>query len=64
MPPRSFQPTGRMSHHLLTDSTVRGENAMDLIKNVQRRMYEAGAGNVYVLVASVRRIDQLLIRFL
>ena len=40
----------------------RGENGMDLIKNVQR-MYEAGDGHVYVLAASIRSIDQLLACF-
>jgi transaldolase len=40
----------------------RGENGMDLIKNIQR-MYEAGDGHVYVLAASIRSIDQLLACF-
>ncbi|MGB8064921.1 MAG: transaldolase family protein [Candidatus Sulfotelmatobacter sp.] len=36
----------------------RGENGMDLIKNIQR-MYQAGDGHVHVLAASIRSIDQL-----
>ncbi len=40
----------------------RGENGMDLIKNIQR-MYEAGDGHVHVLAASIRSIDQLLACF-
>ncbi|MEO6829986.1 MAG: transaldolase family protein [Acidobacteriaceae bacterium] len=37
----------------------RGENGMDLIKNIQK-MYEGGDGHVYVLAASIRSVDQLL----
>ena len=37
----------------------RGENGMDLIKNIQR-MYRAGDGHVHVLAASIRSVDQLL----
>jgi transaldolase len=40
----------------------RGENGMDLIKNIQQ-MYKAGDGHVYVLAASIRSIDQLLACF-
>lgn len=40
----------------------RGENGMDLIKNIQR-MYEAGDGHVHVLAASIRSVDQLLACF-
>jgi transaldolase len=40
----------------------RGENGMDLIKNIQR-MYKAGDGHVYVLAASIRNIDQLFACF-
>ena len=40
----------------------RGENGMDLIKNIQR-MYQAGDGHVHVLGASLRSIDQLLACF-
>jgi transaldolase len=40
----------------------RGENGMDLIRNIQR-MYETGDGHVYVLAASIRSIDQLLACF-
>lgn len=40
----------------------RGENGMDLIKNIQH-MYEAGDGHVHVLAASIRRLDQLLACF-
>lgn len=40
----------------------RGENGMDLIKNIQR-MYEAGDGHVHVLAASIRSMDQLLACF-
>jgi transaldolase len=36
----------------------RGENGMDLIKNIQR-MYRAGDGHVHVLAASIRSVDQL-----
>jgi len=37
----------------------RGENGMDLIKNIQR-MYREGDGHVHVLAASIRSVDQLL----
>ncbi|HEY5214017.1 MAG TPA: transaldolase family protein [Acidobacteriaceae bacterium] len=40
----------------------RGENGMDLIKNIQR-MYEDGDGHVHVLAASIRSLDQLLACF-
>src|ERR1039458_3099074 len=40
----------------------RGENGMDLIKNIQR-MHQAGDGHVHVLAASIRSIDQLLACF-
>ena len=40
----------------------RGENGMDLIKNIQR-MYEAGDDHVHVLAASIRSVDQLLACF-
>jgi transaldolase len=40
----------------------RGENGMDLIKNIQR-MYKAGDGHVHVLAASIRSVDQLLACF-
>lgn len=40
----------------------RGENGMDLIKNIQR-MYKAGDGHVQVLAASIRSVDQLLTCF-
>jgi transaldolase len=40
----------------------RGENGMDVIKNIQR-MYEAGDGHVSVLAASIRHIDHLLASF-
>ena len=40
----------------------RGENGMDLIRNIQR-MYEVGDGHVHVLAASIRSIDQLLACF-
>ncbi|HWB33483.1 MAG TPA: transaldolase family protein [Acidobacteriaceae bacterium] len=40
----------------------RGENGMDLIKNIQR-MYEDGDGHVHVLAASIRSVDQLLACF-
>jgi transaldolase len=40
----------------------RGENGMDLIRNIQR-MYEAGDGHVHVLAASIRSVDQLLACF-
>lgn len=40
----------------------RGENGVDLIKNIQR-MYEAGDGHVYILAASIRHIDHLLASF-
>lgn len=40
----------------------RGENGMDLIKNIQR-MYQAGDGHVYILAASIRSVDQLLACF-
>ncbi len=37
----------------------RGENGMDLIRNIQR-MYQAGDGHVHVLAASIRSVDQFL----
>ena len=40
----------------------RGENGMDLIKNIQR-MFQAGDGHVHVLAASIRNVDQLLACF-
>lgn len=40
----------------------RGENGMDLVKNIQR-MYEKGDGHVHVLAASIRSMDQLLACF-
>lgn len=40
----------------------RGENGMDLIKNIQQ-MYRAGDGHVYILAASIRNLDQLLACF-
>jgi transaldolase len=40
----------------------RGENGMDLIKNIQR-MYQAGDAHVHVLAASIRSVDQLLACF-
>lgn len=40
----------------------RGENGMDLIKNIQQ-MYKAGNGHVHILAASIRSVDQLLACF-
>ena len=37
----------------------RGENGMDLIRNIQR-MYKSGNGHVHVLAASIRSVEQLL----
>jgi len=40
----------------------RGENGMDLVKNI-KKMYEEGDGHVHVLAASLRRLDHLLYAF-
>ena len=40
----------------------RGENGMDLIKNI-KRMYAQGDGHVHVLVASLRRLEHMLYTF-
>lgn len=40
----------------------RGENGMDLVKNI-KRMYREGDGHVHVLAASLRSLDQLLYSF-
>jgi transaldolase len=40
----------------------RGENGMDVIKNIQK-MYQSGDGHVHVLAASIRRLSQLLCCF-
>ncbi|MFZ0662639.1 MAG: transaldolase family protein [Acidobacteriaceae bacterium] len=40
----------------------RGENGMDLVKNIQR-MYKTGDHHVHVLAASIRSVDQLMACF-
>jgi transaldolase len=41
----------------------RGENGMDLIKNINKEMYAQGDGHVYVLAASLRRLEHSLYAF-
>lgn len=40
----------------------RGENGMDLVKNI-KRMFRDGDGHVHVLAASIRHVDHLLASF-
>lgn len=40
----------------------RGENGMDVVKNI-KKMFQRGDGHVYVLAASIRRLEHLLYSF-